>query len=472
MVNVIPGPYSILRMSVLLFVIPLTLSTFTHIWNAVGFPIILHDEGVLLKRTMNVLNGLGPQEPERNSYAIALYDHPYFGQLFLASIFKVIGFPDLFLSLPHTSIDGNTSDLFRMIQTLYSVPRICMGILAVIDTFLVYKIAHTYYNRKIVSILSSALFAVAPANYLLRMISLESILLPFLLFSILLALCLKKYNCLRKNNGVKTIVSTYSDKKNISVILLSGISLGLAIFTKIPSFTMIPLIAFLVFTYTKRSLKSLGIWFIPVIFIPAIWPAYAIYHGQIDFWFDGIWYQATQRIELSLFDKIVALFTLDPLLLIIGILGLVYTAIKKDILLLLWVLPFTLFLYLVGFSQIHHLVPIIPAFCIAGAKLITDILNQLIRLGWKKNVKQVKILAFIMISALLIWELVNTTMLITMDFNSWQFDKFALDVNNLTRKDAGNWVGTGGIDISTIENATEIVSNPVYSWIYDLIQSK
>jgi hypothetical protein len=99
-------------------------------------------------------------------------------------------------------------------------------------------------------------------------------------------------------------------------------------------------------------------------------------------------------------------------------------------------------------------------------------LNQLIRLGWKKNVKQVKILAFIMISALLIWELVNTTMLITMDFNSWQFDKFALDVNNLTRKDAGNWVGTGGIDISTIENATEIVSNPVYSWIYDLIQSK
>jgi 4-amino-4-deoxy-L-arabinose transferase-like glycosyltransferase len=465
------------RMPVFLLAIPLTLSAFTHIWNAVGFPVIRPDEGVLLERTMHVLNGLGPQESERNIYAVVLYDHPYFGQIFLASVFKIIGFPDFFLSLTHTRVavdDNIAADIFTMIETLYLIPRIFVGILAVIDTFLVYKIAQSYYNSKIVSLISSTLFAVAPANYLLRTISLESILLPFLLLSILLAVHLKKYGHLKTNSdGREVMAPIHNNKKNISVILLSGISLGLAIFTKIPSFTMIPLVAFLVFTYTKRSLKFLGIWLIPVIFIPAIWPAYAIYHGEINLWFEGISYQATQRIELPLADKIVALFTLDPVFLIIGLLGLVYAAIKKDIMLLFWVLPFTLFLYLVGFSLIYHLVPILPAFCIAGAKLISDMLNQIIHVRWKKKIEQMKIATFVIVSAVLMWELVNTTMLITMDFNSWEFEKFAFALNSLTENSTGNEVSSkGDININKMQNATEILSYPVYSWIFDLIQPR
>jgi hypothetical protein len=44
---------------------------------------------------------------------------------------------------------------------LYHVPRALMGILAIIDSFLVYKIAKTRYSRK-VAFISATLFAVMP----------------------------------------------------------------------------------------------------------------------------------------------------------------------------------------------------------------------------------------------------------------------------------------------------------------------
>ena len=113
-----------------------------------------------------------------------------------------------------------------------------MGILAVFDTFLVYKIADIRYNRK-VGFISAALFAVMPLGWMLRGIFLDSILLPFLLLSILCAVYYAKRSGSNSvyNNGIN---------KNIIPIVLSGIFLGLAIFTKVPVFTIIPLIAFII----------------------------------------------------------------------------------------------------------------------------------------------------------------------------------------------------------------------------------
>ena len=133
--------------SVFLLVIPLVLSAFTHIWNPIGFPSIHIDEGTYMRRAMNVLESQGPQEPKptigRN------YDHPFFGQLFLAAALKIIGYP---YSLLHPSA-ANTSDALHSIEMLYMVPRVLMGLLAVVDTFLIYKIAEVRYNRKVAFIL-------------------------------------------------------------------------------------------------------------------------------------------------------------------------------------------------------------------------------------------------------------------------------------------------------------------------------
>ncbi len=122
---------------------------------------------------MHVLEGLGPQE----SY---FYDHPFFGQLFLAATLGIIGYPD---SLNPSSGDAHS------IEMLYTIPRTIIGILAVIDTFLIYKISERYYNWK-VALFASLLYAVMPITWITRRILLDSILLPFVLSSIFFAVYL------------------------------------------------------------------------------------------------------------------------------------------------------------------------------------------------------------------------------------------------------------------------------------------
>jgi len=94
-----------------LILIPLLLSGFTHLWNPVGFPDIFFDEGVYMRRAMNVLQESSPQE----AY---LYDHPYFGQIILAGFLGTTGYPN---SL-NVSSDANS------LKDLYMIPRIFMGL--------------------------------------------------------------------------------------------------------------------------------------------------------------------------------------------------------------------------------------------------------------------------------------------------------------------------------------------------------
>ena len=90
------------------------------------------------------------------------YFYPYFGQLFLATIFRIIDYPDL---LVHLAAQNNS----YFIEMVYLVPRVLMGILAVVDTFLVYKISERRYGRN-VAFIASILFAVMPMTWFLRRI--------------------------------------------------------------------------------------------------------------------------------------------------------------------------------------------------------------------------------------------------------------------------------------------------------------
>jgi hypothetical protein len=165
--------------SIFILAIPLALSAFTHIWNPIGFPAIHPDEGTYMRRAMYALEGPGAHDPssqfDHTQYSTSSYDHPYFGQIFLASIFKIIGYPD-FDNL-------STSSDIQFIEILYMTPRILMGLLAVFDTFLVYKIANRWYGNKI-ALVASILFAVMPLSWLLRRIVLDSIMLSLILISI------------------------------------------------------------------------------------------------------------------------------------------------------------------------------------------------------------------------------------------------------------------------------------------------
>jgi hypothetical protein len=410
-----------LNSSVFLLLIPLLLSAFTHLWNPIGFPGLDYDEGVYMGRAFHILKGQGPQE----QYA---YDHPYFGQIFLAGVFKLIGYP---YSL-HPSVEAAV--ITHSIEMLWLVPRIVMGILAVFDTFLIYKIGEIRYNRK-VGFISSFLFAVMPITWLTRWILLDSIQLPFLLSSILLAVCI--------NNSKATFNNKDNPKNKIILLsLASGALLGLAIFTKIPAFIMIPLIGFLIYTNSNKSIKLVGLWFIPVILIPMIWPAYAISVDHFNDWLHAIYFQ-THRESKPLFESLKSFFKIDPILLILGMSGLVFAAIKRDYFLLLWTIPFIVFLSVIGYVSTYHLIPLLPGMCIGPSRFIASLANIITykKLGY--------VLLFTTISMIGIYALITTPISLTTSFNSSYFKTAAF----ITQK------------LSNSMDRLTVVTNPLYLWI-------
>jgi hypothetical protein len=134
--------------SLISLAIPLILSAFTHLWNPIGFPAIWVVEGQYMDRAMHLLQGLGLHGT--HSISPHPYDHPFFGQMILATIFKIIGYPRFLRP---------TTDL-HSIEMLYLVPKIIMGSLAILDTFLVYLIAYFRYdNNRIIAMIAATLFS-------------------------------------------------------------------------------------------------------------------------------------------------------------------------------------------------------------------------------------------------------------------------------------------------------------------------
>jgi Dolichyl-phosphate-mannose-protein mannosyltransferase len=405
-----------------LVLIPLALCAYTHLWNPVGFPNLFYDEGVYLRRAMHVMEGLGPQE----AY---YYDHPFFGQIFLGSMLTIIGYPETL----------NPSPDLHSIESLYEVPRILMGILAVIDTFLIYKISERMYNRN-VALFASILFAVMPITWFTRMILLDSILLPFLLFSILLAGYTRRSNSEKNNN------------KNNILVVLSGVFLGIAIFTKIPAFTMIALVAFLIYRNNNRSLKALAIWFVPVILIPLIWPAQSMLAGTFNSWTNDVLWQIN-RENAGLPWIVFLLAITDPFIFAVGFGGLAYSFVRRDYFILLWSIPFTVFLAVMGYANFFYWIPVLPALCIGAAKLLFDITEK------SKKITQ-RALSVMIVSSIVVFGLTSTTLLIVTDVTSAQIESAAYVASYLEGSEGSNT----GNPIS--------VSNPIYSWIFKYVFDK
>ena len=263
------------------FLIPLLLASFIHLVNPVGFPDVFFDEGIYMRRAMNMMDTGNPQE----SY---LYDHPYFGQILLAGVLHLTNYPP-------DDISSDPSSL----QSLYLVPRVFMGLIAILNTFLVYQIAKEKFSWN-VALLSSTLFAVMPYTWIFDRILLDSMLLPFLLASILFAIRFAK------------------PQSSLLLMPLSGIMLGLAIFTKIPAFVFIPLVIWLIFQ-KQRNYRHIIIWIIPVLLIPLLWPANSIFLDQFDLWVSDVLWQ-TQR-GTSVLEIIGYFLIIDPVLFVIGMTG-------------------------------------------------------------------------------------------------------------------------------------------------------
>jgi len=431
-------------------IIILTISAFTHLWNPLGYPSVQTDEGTYMGRALMVLKGLGLHEAiatlkhEGISVFTRPYDHPFFGQLFLASALGVMGYPD--------SLGIKEHDV-SSIKSLYLAPRILMGLIAVVDTFLVYEISQRRYNRNI-AVIASILFAVMPITWLTRRIFLDNLLLPLLLTSILFAIYTRGVNGGTVNNkDNKWLLS--SKKKRLIIVLISGIFLGLAIFTKIPVFTFIPLIGYLVFTSTNKCWKTLGQWFVPVISIPLIWPAYAIAIDDFDNWSKDFLWQASGRIERPLWLASDILLRMDPVLLVLGSIGIVFSIIKRDYFLALWVAPLLILLLILGYVSYWFFIPLLSAFAMGGALLLV----RTVAIFRSHRIR--KWLLVGIFTSVSIFGIVSTVMIITTEMNN----TFYQTVSSIVSQSSESKVADDDDKLIVIGNRWV----PSFSWLLNFV---
>ena len=136
-------------------------------WNPAGFPSWHRDEAIYIVQALDVLD---------HRMLSDRHDHPFLGWTILAGFLHATGYPD------SVTLEDASS-----IGMLYGIPRIFMGLLAVLDTFLIYKIVERDLGRRTAPI-AAVLFAAMPVSLTLRLVLLDSILLPFVLSSVLLAM--------------------------------------------------------------------------------------------------------------------------------------------------------------------------------------------------------------------------------------------------------------------------------------------
>jgi hypothetical protein len=327
------------------------------------------------------------------------------------------------------------------VEQLYLVPRLIMGVLAVIDTFLLYRITEYRYGKN-VALIASILFAVMPFTWMTRRIFLESIQLPFILTSILLILSLGRG---QQQNTKFTLI-------------ISGIFLGLAIFTKIPAFTIIPLGIIMTYLLTRKK-KYVLLWLVPVILVPLMWPLHATLNGDFDSWITGVRYQVSR--DRPLINTINTFFQIDPVLFVLGIGGLIYSAIRKDYFVLLWSIPVFLFLQVIGYVSSFHILLLLPPLCIAAGNMIEKIGKNISNITLRNS------LPYLRIAVIGIFGICSITMLITLNTNSTYYQALAFVISNLPDSNINL-----NSNSSKPGDKVTLIGNPQYFWIPEFVFNK
>jgi hypothetical protein len=132
---------------------------------------------------------------------------------------------------------------------------------------------------------------------------------------------------------------------------------------------------------------------------------YTISIEQYDKWWIGIVWQTTERQGIesrALIDATYSSFYIDPLFLTLGLAGLVFAELKRDFLLLLWIIPFGIFQFFIGWTSYWHITILLPALSIAATVLIVNLSSRT-----KVGIKSIIILGIVFFG------FIATTILIT-----------------------------------------------------------
>jgi hypothetical protein len=232
----------------------------------------------------------------------------------------------------------------------------------------------------------------------------------------------------------------------------------------------------LIFQGTDRSkiqcgkeLKKVGLFILPVVLISVIWPAYAFVSGDGAQWMDGVLWQATQRQseDKTLFDVIMSFNKTDPVLLILGTIGIAYLTFRREFIGVIWMIPYLALLYLVGWVNHFHLILVLPIWCISLGKLIYD-LPFVIRIKRKEIVISSGI-----ILSIVMFGITSTTMLVSTDLTYIQLKSASYIANEVISdhsrsSDPKQSTTSHNVTGNSKEQLT-VITGPIYSWVYKYV---
>jgi hypothetical protein len=140
---------------------------------------------------------------------------------------------------------------------------------------------------------------------------------------------------------------------------------------------------------------------------------------------------------------------MDPVLFAMGLAGIAYSFKRKDYMIILWSAPFIVFLASIGHTNYFYWIPVLPAFSMAAAKLVFDVIARI------AHYKAQKIITVMVISSIGAFGLISTMLIISTDVTSAQFESAAYVARYLHESR----------DIT-------LISNPIYSWIFNYVYDK
>jgi hypothetical protein len=155
---------------------------------------------------------------------------------------------------------------------------------------------------------------------------------------------------------------------------------------------------------------------------------------------------------------------MDPVLISLSLLGIVYAAIRRNYFILLWVVPFFIFSFMIHWVYFFHFILLLPVFCIASALLIKEIPDIVL----KKNNLYKKVVPFAAISAIGIFGLTTTVLLIV---SNYSLPYFAVSSFIVQHSNDNVVAGTNNVTNKIVDDTT-IISSPAFSWIFSYVFGK
>lgn len=319
-------------------VLILVLSVSLRLYNVEKFPDMFYDEGVYLDRAVFFLQtGILQQW---------FYDHPFLGWLLLSPFVGAAGYGQSMLTLTR-----------EQVAYMYSLPHLVMGLVAVIDTLLLYLLVKKIYGRASIALVASALFATSAGSWLLRRVTLDSFMTTFILLSYLV------------------ICAGISKNR----ILFSGLAFASALLCKLTAIFFVFPVVFRIYNHSstgKSRLRNLLSWLLISSIGPVAWISYAYSRGELETLVSTLGVQLARAELFTLPQLVQASLAIDPILFFLGIIGTLYATRNRHLFLVLWFFP-AIVGYNFVFLQYFHIIPLLPVFSVVGSLVLVDGLKAL-----------------------------------------------------------------------------------------------